>query len=354
MSIYTKGIPDYCANVKAHKFVGYQSIVECGMEAVAMVDNEWNSIQEKYAINDNLSFEKYILGESTDVFNESIGDRIVEIGKKIVDILKKILSFIMGMISKFIISLATMLNKNKNIAKDKGRILNGAKNIVKKNDGIWKFTGTFIKENHNINFTGAFAELNVHCNKWINNKNLDKSKEFLDDNDNIDTIFNLVCGKFINKGAINKDDFKGELKKFLYNIPAGTEDVDGDVFEYEVNDTNVSNMVNKVCNNINKGYDDNKKIAKEAFEKIKKLINIMINDMNNKVKNVSTKGNNTYIEDDDKREDSVIIFNTIGSMYKKFANMCTSVNSTLLSVLAADSRSCMTFALKCYMAGGKK
>ena len=354
MSIYTNGIPDYCANVKAHKFVGYQSIVECGMEAVTMVDSEWNSIQEKYSIDDNLSFEKYILGESTDVFNESIGDKIVNIGKKIVDILKKILSFIMGMISKFIISLSTMLNKNNNIAKDKARILNGAKNIVKKNDGIWKFTGTFIKENHNINFTGAFAELTNLCKSKINNKNLDKTKEFLDDKDNIDKVFNLVCGKFINMGAIDKDNFKGKLKKFLYDIPIGTEDVDGDIFEYEVNDNNVSNMVNKVCNNINKGYDDNKKIAKEAFEKIKKIINIMINDTNNEVKSISTKGNSAYIENDDKRDDKVIILNTIGSLYKKFANMCTSVNSTLLSVLAADSRSCMTFALKCYMAGGKK
>lgn len=332
---------NYLDNLEIHQFEESMTLTECGFETMAMANHEWEAIEESIDLNGMSLFEAELLG--LEEAGGNFFDKIKELGKKIIELLKKIASYIMGVISKWIIALMKLVNKDAFKAKDKARILRGAEKLTKEGKEV-KIYGLLVSKNTMPDYDKFAANIGTSAGD-ISLKDAREFAKTATANEDISEylakeqqFYNDARGYLAGGNSIDAKDFRTAIRVFMTDHK--------DVSEYTFNSSNLPGAAITAQTTINKGADKQKQAAKKSYDKINKAINGMIE----KVKKVTVSAKD--IKDDTTREIAVKYLGAIGKIYKGYGGILSAANSECMNVLAADYRMNAQLLLKCYNAGG--
>ncbi len=323
---------NYLKDIEIHQFDESMTLAECGFETMAMAEHEWAVIQESVDVDGLSLFEAELLGLD-EASSESFGDKVKALGKKIIELLKKIASYIMGVISKWIVALMKLVNKDKFKAKDKARLSRGAANLTKEGKSV-KMYGLLVQK-HEMPAYDAIDVVEAKSAKLDDFKfSYDEVVEF---ENGIAQGLDDARGALAGINTCAAKDFKAAINEYMTGHK--------DVAEYEFSSSNIDKALETAIASINGGAAKQKSAAKKSYEKINGKINKFID----KIKKLTVKAKD--IKEDDVRKNAIAALNAEGRFYKSLASVMSSANSACMSVLSADYRMNATLVLKCYAAG---
>lgn len=340
MGVYSSTNPDYLADVQIHQFCEDSTLTECGFETIAMANHEWNSIVESVDINEVSLFEAELLGiQEADKKDSGFVDKLKALGSKIIEMLKKIAAYIFGMISKWIIAITKLINKDAYTTKDKGRLLRGANKLFEKaKDSKIHLYGLLCNKHDYPNYDAGMAELGQTNKKalFTNAANITQA-DLADARGTFDALVNDIRGAIVGKPTIEAKDFAAEVRLYLTGHK--------EVAEYTFDKNNIEKAIGEALATINGGGAKHKERAKKNYDNIKKNINAAIEN----VKSVTVKAKD--IKDDEKRKLALESLQITGKYYNAASSVMAAANSTFLSVMSADLRMSASLLVKCHGAG---
>ena len=337
MGVYSSTNPDYLADVQIHQFCEDSTLTECGFETIAMANHEWNSIVESVDINEVSLFEAELLGiQEADKKDSGFVDKLKALGSKIIELLKKIAAYIFGVISKWIIAVSKLVNKNAYTTKDKGRLLRGAKKLLENaKDSKIHLYGLLCNEHESPDYTAAMAILEKKDTlkdvKSVTAEQLAAARGLYDAN------MSAVRGMLVGKNLVEAKDFAAEVLLYLTGHK--------EVAEYTFDKSNIEKAIGDALATINGGGEKHKARVKKSYDKVKSAINKAIEN----VKQLTVKAKD--IKDDDKRKLALETLQLMGKSYNGASSIMAAANTTFLSVMSADLRMNSTILVKCHGAG---
>lgn len=332
----------YVSNIALHQFEESMTISECAFETIAMAAQEWAAIEESVDIDEISLFEAELLGlaEAEEDSKNGFINKLKELGKRIIEMLKKIASYIMGVISKWLAALVTLVKKDAALIKDEARIKRGADKLTADGKEV-KLYGTLCKAGARPIYGSLLGVVKGKGSFDTIDKIKALSMEDVNGIKNDLVKFGNECrGILVGGGEVEAKDFKVKVTEYMTG-GKGTQ-------EYKFSASNIGSAVDKAIANIKGGAKDHKAAAKAAYEDVKKTINGMID----AVKKLTVDAKN--IEDAEARKVALAAIKAVGAMYNTASSIASSANSIALGLLSADYRTNVQLVGKCFAAGGSE